>query len=134
MKAQPARLIDLRIFQFTLMEIGNWVDADQSTGRIVHVPNGSVFVTPLANYAKGFQYIWNEIPVLVTFESDWRRAKEILEGIANLVTAPPVARALAAGRLRLHGWVYDLHAAQLRVYDAAQDAFVSPDDVTPSEA
>ena len=25
-------VIDLRIFQFTLLEIGNWVDADQSTG------------------------------------------------------------------------------------------------------
>jgi hypothetical protein len=27
-------------------------------------------------------YIWNEIPVLVTFESDWRRAKGLLEEIA----------------------------------------------------
>jgi carbonic anhydrase len=66
-------------------------------------------------------------------DAQLRRAVEenVFEGIANLVTAPPVASALAAGRLRLHGWVYDLHAAQLRVYDAAQDAFVSPDDVTP---
>jgi carbonic anhydrase len=65
-------------------------------------------------------------------EAQLRRAVEenVLEGIANLVTAPPVAAALAAGRVRLHGWVYDLHDARLRVYDAAQDAFVSPDDVT----
>lgn len=27
--------IDLRIFQFTLMEIGNWVEADQITGRTI---------------------------------------------------------------------------------------------------
>src|SRR5262245_56307722 len=33
-------VIDIQLFQFTLNEIGNWVDADQSTGRIVHVPNG----------------------------------------------------------------------------------------------
>lgn len=31
-------VIDQRIFMFTLMEIGNWVDAEQSTGRVVHVP------------------------------------------------------------------------------------------------
>ncbi|MCK5643826.1 MAG: mechanosensitive ion channel, partial [Gammaproteobacteria bacterium] len=31
-------VIDIRLFEFTLLEIGNWVDADQSTGRIVHVP------------------------------------------------------------------------------------------------
>ncbi|MFH1686110.1 MAG: mechanosensitive ion channel family protein [bacterium] len=76
-------VIDLRIFQFTLMEIGNWVDADQSTGRIIRIPNGKVFTDMLANYSKGFQFIWNEIPVLITFESDWKKGKEILAGIAT---------------------------------------------------
>jgi len=71
-------VIDLRIFQFTLMEIGNWVDADQSTGRIIKIPNGKVFTEMLANYSKGFRYIWNEIPVLITFESNWKKCKEIL--------------------------------------------------------
>ncbi len=76
-------VIDIRIFQFTLLEIGNWVDADQSTGRIIHIPNGKVLTDVLANFTKGFQYIWNELPVLVTFESDWQKAKELLEGIAE---------------------------------------------------
>ena len=75
-------VIDQRIFMFTLMEIGNWVDADQSTGRVIHIPNGKVFTEMLANYSKGFQYIWNEIPILITFESNWRKAKEILNRIA----------------------------------------------------
>jgi small-conductance mechanosensitive channel len=76
-------VIDLRVFQFTLLEIGNWVGADQSTGRIIHIPNGKVFSDPLANYGKGFDYIWNEIPVLITFESDWKKAKQILQQIAT---------------------------------------------------
>jgi small-conductance mechanosensitive channel len=76
-------VIDIRIFQFTLLEIGNWVDADQSTGRVVHLPNGKVLTDALANFSKGFQYIWNELPVLVTFESDWRKAKEILQRVAE---------------------------------------------------
>ncbi len=76
-------VIDIRIFQFTIMEIGNWVDADQSTGRIIHVPNGKVFTDFQANYSTGFNYIWNEIGVLVTFESDWKKAKEILTNIVN---------------------------------------------------
>jgi small-conductance mechanosensitive channel len=75
-------VIDLRIFQFTLLEIGNWVEADQSTGRIIHVNNGRVFTDHVANFTKGFQYIWNEVPVLVTFESDWKSAKDLLRGIA----------------------------------------------------
>lgn len=71
-------VIDIRVFQFSLLEVGGWVDADQSTGRVVHVPNGMLMTTPLANFSAGFEYIWNEIPVLVTFESDWRKAKDIL--------------------------------------------------------
>jgi small-conductance mechanosensitive channel len=74
-------VIDVRIFAFTLMEIGNWVDADQSTGRVIHVPNGKVFTETVANYSRGFQHIWNEIPVLITFESNWEKAKEILARI-----------------------------------------------------
>jgi small-conductance mechanosensitive channel len=75
-------VIDLGVFQFTLNEIGAWVNADQSSGRIIHVPNGKVFTDPVANYNKGFRYIWNEVPVVVTFESDWRKAKQILGRIA----------------------------------------------------
>jgi small-conductance mechanosensitive channel len=80
---QAGDVIDVRIFQFTLMEIGHWVDADQSTGRVIHIPNGKVFTEPQANYHKGFQYIWNEVPVLITFESNWKKAKEILQRIGT---------------------------------------------------
>lgn len=75
-------VIDIRLFQFTVVEVGNWVDADQSTGRIVHIPNRKVFTEPLANYTAGFEYIWNELPVVVTFESNWRKAKGLLTDIA----------------------------------------------------
>ncbi len=74
-------IIDIRLFQFTMLEIGNWVEADQSTGRIIHQPNGKVFLEPQANYSSGFEYIWNEIKVLITFESDWLKTKSILEEI-----------------------------------------------------
>lgn len=71
-------IIDIRLFQTSLLEIGNWVDADQSTGRIVNVPNSFVFKAENFNYSRGFEFIWNEIPILVTFESDWKKAKEIM--------------------------------------------------------
>ncbi|MDP8226747.1 MAG: mechanosensitive ion channel [Candidatus Celaenobacter polaris] len=76
-------VIDIRLFQFSLLEIRNWVDADQSTGRIIHIPNSRVINHGLANFSKGFQYIWDEIPVLITFESNWRKAKMILQQIGN---------------------------------------------------
>ncbi len=75
-------VVDIRLFQFSVMEIGYWVKADGSTGRIVHIPNGKVFTEPQANYNSAFPFIWNELPVLITFESNWREAKAILQRVA----------------------------------------------------
>jgi small-conductance mechanosensitive channel len=76
-------VIDVRLFKFSLVEIGNWVDADQSTGRVIHLPNSLILTDVIANYTRGFEFIWNEIPVLVTFESSWQKAKKILVEIAQ---------------------------------------------------
>jgi small-conductance mechanosensitive channel len=71
-------VIDIQLFQTSLLEIGNWVEGDQSTGRVVHLPHGQIFRNPLFNYTKGFEYIWNEVSIIVTFESNWEKAKEIM--------------------------------------------------------
>ncbi|HEX6387780.1 MAG TPA: mechanosensitive ion channel domain-containing protein [Anaerolineae bacterium] len=77
-------VIDIRLFEFSMLEIGaGRVQAEQSTGRVIHVPNGKVFTEVLANTHQGLPYVWNEIPVLVTFESDWEKAKAILVDIIN---------------------------------------------------
>ena len=87
-------VIDINFFKFTLMEIGHWGEGEQSSGRIIHIPNGKVFTETLANYGKGFKYIWNEVPVLVTFESDWKKAKKILNQI-SIKHAEHVSKAAA---------------------------------------
>lgn len=80
-------VIDIRIFQFSIMEVGNWVEADQPTGRIIHMPNGKVFTESIANYSQEFEYIWDEIKVLLTFESNWKKAKKVLQEIAEELSA-----------------------------------------------
>jgi small-conductance mechanosensitive channel len=82
-KEQAGDVIDQRLFQFTVMEIGNWVSNDQSTGRLVHLPNSVVFTDPLANFTSGFDYIWSEVDVLLTFESDFKKAKKLFLDIAH---------------------------------------------------
>jgi carbonic anhydrase len=52
--------------------------------------------------------------------------ENVLEGLANLAAYPAVATAQSAGSVRLHGWVYDLVEASLRVYDPALGRFVVP--------
>ena len=82
-------VIDVRLFRFSLLEIRNWVDADQSTGRILHLPNGILFTEPMANYTEGFPYIWHEMPVTVTFESDWERTKEMVQEVIDRYALHP---------------------------------------------
>lgn len=76
-------VIDIRLFQFSINEIRGWVDADQATGRVVNIPNGRLFIDPQANYNYGFPFIWNEVAVMITFESNWHRAKAILKEIVE---------------------------------------------------
>ncbi len=108
-------VMDLTISRFTLAEIGNWVHADQITGRIVHIPTGKVFLEPLAVYSRGMHdFIWNEVAVLITFESNWKKAKAILNEIA----------VNHAGHLA--------KPAENKLKEYARDFLVVPVDLTPT--
>ena len=69
-------IISIDWFQFSMIEIGNWVDNEQSTGRIVYMPMAKILTNPLINYNGGFDWIWNEFKVVLTFESDINKAKK----------------------------------------------------------
>lgn len=85
-------VIDISFFQFSMIEIGGGrINAEQSTGRVIHVPNGIVFKEPIINTHQGVPLIWNEIPILITFESDWRKAKKLVVAIVQRL-APDVSK------------------------------------------
>ncbi len=117
-------VVDLRSFQFSLLEVGNWVGADQSTGRVVHVPNRYVFIHHITNYNNGFGFVWNEIPVLITFESNWRKAKKILEEIAHRVSLHFSEEAEKALRKRMAKFMIFYKHLSPKVYTSVQDSGV----------
>lgn len=82
-KEHTGDVIDINFFQFTLNELGEWVDSEQATGRVVNIPNSQVFTQSQINYTYGFPYLWHEVKVPITFESNWQKAKAILEDIGN---------------------------------------------------
>lgn len=85
-------VVEVRLFQTLLMEVNSrWVDGENSTGRLLHVPNNRVFKERLINYEKGFSYIWYEIVVITTFESNWKRVKELLMKIMEEEVEPVTA-------------------------------------------
>jgi small-conductance mechanosensitive channel len=71
-------VLDIGMLRTTVMEIGEWVKADQYTGRIVTVANRMVFAAPVFNYTQHWRYLWDEIMIPVTYISDWKRAGEIM--------------------------------------------------------
>ncbi len=77
-------VIDVGILRTTVAEIGEWNErGEHSTGRLVSVPNNQILLQPVVNYNRGFETLWNEIDVVVTFESDWKLAEKLIENIAN---------------------------------------------------
>ncbi len=114
-------VIDIRVFRTTLLEIGNWVEADQSTGRLVHVPNGKVLSTHVFNATEGFGYLWHEIPVRVTFESDWKRAEQLM--LEALETYGGHTAEEAAARIEQASRSYKIRYTHLTptVYVAVED-------------
>jgi small-conductance mechanosensitive channel len=53
-------VIDIGIIRTTVMEIGQWVDADLYNGRIVRIANSFVFKEPVFNYSADFPFLWDE--------------------------------------------------------------------------
>nr|BCX01163.1 MAG: mechanosensitive ion channel protein [Bacteroidota bacterium] len=86
-------VVDIRPTRFTVFEVGAWVEGEQSTGRLVHIPNGQLFTHPLHNATEGLEYLWNELTITCHFESDWRAARTLLEELGRQVSASAVRKA-----------------------------------------
>ena len=77
-------VIDIYNNYTTLMEMGEWVSSDNYSGRIVKISNAFVFKGPIKNYSMDFPFVWDELNVLITYESDRELAKKvILEQASN---------------------------------------------------
>lgn len=76
-------VIDIGILRTTVMEIGEWVDADLYNGRIVRIANSFVFSEPVFNYSADFPFLWDEIKVPIRYGSNYEMTKNILEKAAK---------------------------------------------------
>ena len=79
-------VMDIGIMNTTLMELRGWVQGDQASGRLTMVPNSKVITTSVNNYTKDHSFIWDEIQIPVTYDSDWKKAIGIITAIAQQET------------------------------------------------
>jgi small-conductance mechanosensitive channel len=89
-------VIDISFLRTTVLEIGNWVSRDLHNGRIARIPNGAVLKGPVFNYSQGFRFVWDEIKVPLTAQSDHRLARKMLLAVAEETVAHFLAEAKPA--------------------------------------
>lgn len=75
-------IMDIGIFYTTLLETRGWVKGDQATGRIITVPNARVLSEDIFNYTKDHSFLWDEILIPLTYDSNW---ESILEPVLNIL-------------------------------------------------
>jgi hypothetical protein len=79
-------IIDVGMVYTRMMEIGNWISGDQYSGRILQFPNAQIFGTGVFNYTRDFEYIWDEIHLNITYQSNLQAATDILTQAATQYT------------------------------------------------
>lgn len=76
-------VIDVGFFYTRMMEIGSWIGGDQYSGRITQFANAEVFGNPVFNYTRNFAYIWDEVMLPITYDSDSAVASKILLDVGS---------------------------------------------------
>jgi len=79
-------VIDIGLMYTTLLEIRQWVDGDQATGRLSVIPNGKLLSESVNNYTKDHHFIWDEIQVPITYDSDWQKTEKLIKDIVTDMT------------------------------------------------
>jgi small-conductance mechanosensitive channel len=88
-------VIDIGFFKTTVLEVGNLVYGRQSTGRLATIPNSLMISANVFMSTESNPFVWQEVRLVTTFESDWERAEEILREVAGEIheeIAPELAQ------------------------------------------
>ena len=76
-------VINIGLMRFTLLEVNTEHGADQSSNRLVHVPNHHAIIHKVFVVSQEMNFIWDEIYIFLTINSNWQRAKSICEEILS---------------------------------------------------
>ena len=68
---------------FKVLELKDRLNGEQSSGIIVNIPNSKIFSNSLKNYTTAFKYIWSELVIPVSIDSDINKTKKILYKVVN---------------------------------------------------
>ncbi len=76
-------VVELGPVYFGVAEVGNALQGDEPTGRMIKIPNSIVLTTPVANYSRSFSLVWHEISLEMPLSSNWHKARKIIQDVLN---------------------------------------------------
>ena len=77
---------DITLTHIILNQVGGTIGGEEKSGRGVLIPNATMFGQVIYNYTLETKYILDEVPVRITYDSDWGTAEKILIDAARQVT------------------------------------------------
>jgi small-conductance mechanosensitive channel len=81
-------VVEITPFNTTIREFGGQLYGDGFTGRYVTIPNTSVLKGNVFNYTKDTPFIWDQLQVNVTYESDHKVAEALVLEAAEEIVGP----------------------------------------------
>jgi len=82
---------DITLTHVILNQVGGTVGGEERSGRGVLIPNAILFSHIIMNYTLEKKFMLDEVPVRLTFDSDYELARKIMLGAAREVTADIIA-------------------------------------------
>jgi len=126
-------VMDVGIFHTVLNQVGGTVGSEETSGRIILVPNAIFFSTTIINYtyaaSEEKSYILDEIVVRLSFDSDLDVAERILVHAAEEVTKDIIKETGVKPYIRAELWDYGI-IMRLRYYTRAKERVIIAHEIT----
>jgi small-conductance mechanosensitive channel len=116
-------VIEVDFLVTTLWEVGgDLVSGHQPSGRMVTVPNSLVLSSTVYNYSLAeFPFVWNELAVQVSYETDLAFAREEMAAVADDLLGDEMERRVGAYREALAETPVELEVNDRPTVNVAQE-------------
>lgn len=76
-------VIDITATNVKMLEVRGDLSSDSNTGRIIKLPNSIIFDESIKIIGVKNTFVWHELKYILSFESDWHAAEEILNDVGE---------------------------------------------------
>ena len=76
---------DVTLTHIFIDEVGGTTSGEEISGRLIAIPNSTLFDTSIINYTANNDFILDEVKTTITYESDLKKAENLIREAVNIV-------------------------------------------------